>query len=147
MTIIEAKMEGICGICGKKYAAGTRIVKDTKTNKWAEADCKFPDHARNKYNANSTNRPNDGTASKSRDSFSVPDPYHDDAAPDAELEARVAKRLKRAKGIVDAEFPDAKGYADYLSMVAEIAHELFAEAASMSIQKAKEHNLQWIAKR
>ena len=47
VRIIEAKMEGICGICGKPYKIGTRILKDTKTGKWVEADCYFPSHKRN----------------------------------------------------------------------------------------------------
>ena len=68
-------------------------------------------------------------------------------ADEAMLEAKVAKRLHRAREIVDREFPDAKGYSDYMSMVAEIAHQLFAEAASLSIQSAKERNMQQIVKR
>ena len=40
-------MEGICGICGKPYKIGTRILKDSKTGKWVEADCFFPSHKRN----------------------------------------------------------------------------------------------------
>ncbi len=47
VKIIQAKMEGICGICGKPYKVGTRILKDPKTGKWVEADCYFPSHKRN----------------------------------------------------------------------------------------------------
>ena len=46
VRIIEAQREGICGICGKPYPAGTRILKDPKTGKWVEADCYFPAHKR-----------------------------------------------------------------------------------------------------
>ena len=45
--IIQTGMEGICGICGKPYKPGTRILKDPKTGKWVEADCYFPSHKRN----------------------------------------------------------------------------------------------------
>ena len=68
-------------------------------------------------------------------------------ADEAAIGLKVAARLRRAREMVDKEFPDAKGYSDYMSMVAEIAHQLFAEAASMSIQSAKERNMQQIAKR
>ena len=47
VKIIQAGREGICGICGKPYKIGTRILKDTKTGKWVEADCYFPSHKRN----------------------------------------------------------------------------------------------------
>ena len=47
VKIIQAGMEGICGICGKPYKPGTRILKDPKTGKWVEADCYFPSHKRN----------------------------------------------------------------------------------------------------
>ena len=66
---------------------------------------------------------------------------------DEAIGTRVQLRLKHAREIVDKEFPDAKGYSDYMGMVAEIAHQLFAEAASLSIQSAKERNMQQIAKR
>ena len=68
-------------------------------------------------------------------------------ADEAAIGLKVAARLRRAREMVDKEFPDAKGYSDYMSMVAEIAHQLFAEAASLSIQSAKERNMQQIAKR
>ena len=50
VKIIEAGMPGTCGLCSKEYAAGTRILKDPKTNKWVEADCYFPSHTRNNAN-------------------------------------------------------------------------------------------------
>ena len=53
MTIITSKMAGKCGICGKQYPEGTRITKDTKTNKWVEADCLWPSKKRD-ANANPT---------------------------------------------------------------------------------------------
>jgi hypothetical protein len=68
-------------------------------------------------------------------------------ADDAAIGIRVQARLKRAREMVDKEFPDAKGYSDYMNMVAEIAHQLFAESASQSIQQAKERNMQNIGKR
>ena len=49
VKVIEAKMQGTCGICRKTYTEGTRIAKDSKTGKWVEANCLWPD----KVNANS----------------------------------------------------------------------------------------------
>ena len=68
-------------------------------------------------------------------------------ADEAAIGLKVAARLRRARDMVDKEFPDAKGYSDYMGMVAEIAHQLFAEAASLSIQSAKERNMQQIGRR
>lgn len=47
IKIIQAGMEGTCGICGRKYEEKTRILKDQNTGKWVEADCYFPSHKRN----------------------------------------------------------------------------------------------------
>ena len=135
-TIIQAKMEGKCSKCGKSYPTGTRIAKDAE-GRWAEADCLWPSHKGAKpTNANPTHEPRQTGSGNSAWSPA-----------DEAIGTRVQLRLKRAREIVDKEFPDAKGYSDYMSMVAEIAHQLFAEAASLSIQSAKERNMQQIAKR
>ena len=140
-TIIQAKMQGKCGKCGKTYSIGTRIAKDAE-GRWAEADCLWPSHKGAKptdANPPLTPQPRQTKEDSGSSTWSPAD--------EAAIGLKVAARLKRAREMVDKQFPDAKGYSDYMAMVAEIAHQLFAEAASMSIQSAKERNMQQIAKR
>ena len=46
IQVIQAQKEGVCPICKKAYPQGTRIVKDARTGKWAEADCVWPSKAK-----------------------------------------------------------------------------------------------------
>lgn len=60
-----------------------------------------------------------------------------DKALETALDEKAARRLKRAKAIVDKEFPEAKDFADYVNMVSEVDHQLYGEEASLQIAKSR----------
>ena len=126
-TIIEARKPGTCGICHRRYEPGRRILRDEELG-WVEADCKFPKRANT-----SPSSPRGGDTKPEANSVI-----------EREIQARVETRLNRAKEIVDERFPDAHNYSDYLNMITEISHQLFAESTSERIQSAKERNIRAI---
>ena len=126
-TIIEARKPGTCGICHQRYEPGRRILRDEELG-WVEADCKFPKRANT-----SPSSPRGGDTKPEANSVI-----------EREIQARVETRLNRAKEIVDERFPDAHNYSDYLNMITEISHQLFAESTSERIQSAKERNIKAI---
>jgi hypothetical protein len=127
-TVIKAEQEGKCGICGLQYPIGTRIAQDRKTGRWAMADCIWP-------KAFKTNSSNKGPAA-TRTSLAV-----EAQALDADIGATVAKRLTAAKEIVYKSLPNLDLHEGYPVVLAEVLHQLGAEAMSIRIQACKERNL------
>ena len=57
------------------------------------------------------------------------------------IEDIVARRLTRAKAILAKEMPGFEEYSDYMSVLAELLHQLGAEEMSREIQLNKEKNI------
>ena len=116
--IIEAKMEGICGICGKPYEPGTRILKDPKTGKWVEADCYFPAHKRNANPEESHSQSGEITNSNSAP------PVLDEA------EAYARDLMDRAMKMAHEKTPEWEEISEYPYLIATLIQIMHAKLTS-----------------
>ena len=129
VRIIEAKMEGICGICGKPYKIGTRILKDTKTGKWVEADCYFPSHKRNANPERSQSQSGEITNSNS----TLP------ALDEAEAYAR--DLMSRAIKMAHEEMPSWEETSEYPYLISTLIQTMHAKLTSDRISKQEAEKL------
>ena len=119
VKIIEAGMPGACGLCSKEYAAGTRILKDPKTNKWVEADCYFPSHTRNNAYPKAHQTTEEGN-------LSPPTSKGVDALP-AEVKAAAdyaAMLLQAAKDAAHAAAPGWEEMSEYPYLIAVLVQTM-----------------------
>ena len=121
VRIIEAKMEGICGICGKPYKIGTRILKDTKTGKWVEADCYFPSHKRNANPERSQSQSGEITNSNS----TLP------ALDEAEAYAR--DLMDRAMKMAHEKTPEWEEISEYPYLIATLIQTMHGRITNIEI--------------
>ena len=129
VRIIEAKMEGICGICGKPYKIGTRILKDSKTGKWVEADCFFPSHKRNANPERSQSQSGEITNSNS----TLP------ALDEAEAYAR--DLMSRAIKMAHEEMPSWEETSEYPYLISTLIQTMHAKLTSDRISKQEAEKL------
>jgi hypothetical protein len=129
VRIIEAKMEGICGICGKPYKIGTRILKDTKTGKWVEADCYFPSHKRNANPERSQSQSGEITNSNS----TLP------ALDEADIYAR--DLMSRAIKMAHEEMPSWEETSEYPYLISTLIQTMHAKLTSDRISKQEAEKL------
>ena len=127
--IIRAGMEGICGICGKPYKIGTRILKDTKTGKWVEADCYFPSHKRNANPERSQSQSGEITNSNS----TLP------ALDEAEAYAR--DLMSRAIKMAHEEMPSWEETSEYPYLISTLIQTMHAKLTSDRISKQEAEKL------
>ena len=122
-------MEGICGICGKPYKIGTRILKDTKTGKWVEADCYFPSHKRNANPERSQSQSGEITNSNS----TLP------ALDEAEAYAR--DLMSRAIKMAHEEMPSWEETSEYPYLISTLIQTMHAKLTSDRISKQEAEKL------
>ena len=127
--IIQAGREGICGICGKPYKIGTRILKDTKTGKWVEADCYFPSHKRNANPERSQSQSGEITNSNS----TLP------ALDEADIYAR--DLMSRAIKMAHEEMPSWEETSEYPYLIATLIQIMHAKLKSDRISKQEAEKL------
>ena len=151
VKIIQAGMEGICGICGKPYKPGTRILKDPKMGKWVEADCYFPSHKRN---ANPTNASTPPEGAPDR----PPKGGHTDIAcapaeavqSSADINATVEANLDWAIGICRAKLslkPNETLLEKHIILITELCREQHGLTYLNKEQEFKERNMREMDKR
>ena len=114
-------MEGICGICGKPYKIGTRILKDTKTGKWVEADCYFPSHKRNANPERSQSQSGEITNSNS----TLP------ALDEAEAYAR--DLMDRAMKMAHEKTPEWEEISEYPYLIATLIQTMHGRITNIEI--------------
>ena len=119
--IIRAGMEGICGICGKPYKIGTRILKDSKTGKWVEADCFFPSHKRNANPERSQSQSGEITNSNS----TLP------ALDEAEAYAR--DLMDRAMKMAHEKTPEWEEISEYPYLIATLIQTMHGRITNIEI--------------
>ena len=129
VKIIQAGREGICGICGKPYKIGTRILKDTKTGKWVEADCYFPSHKRNANPERSQSQSGEITNSNS----TLP------ALDEAEAYAR--DLMSRAIKMAHEEMPSWEETSEYPYLISTLIQTMHAKLTSDRISKQEAEKL------
>ena len=122
-------MEGICGICGKPYKIGTRILKDSKTGKWVEADCFFPSHKRNANPERSQSQSGEITNSNS----TLP------ALDEAEAYAR--DLMSRAIKMAHEEMPSWEETSEYPYLISTLIQTMHAKLTSDRISKQEAEKL------
>lgn len=130
-----------CTKCGKQ-TKGKRVLFDV--GKLFHADCYFE----KKSNANPSVPKPQITPGKAVPAPSrLTNPQQAGAAKLLErglIKNSVAERLTLARQIVDREFPDMIQTSDYMNLVAETSHQLFAEESMLKIQESKERNIRAI---
>lgn len=108
----KSRYKAKCAKCGKEIPIGTSFLWNKEAKQMFHEFC-----------ANPTERKEAGAQGAAK-------PFNSPNSPDAAAPAplsEVAARLKQARGIVDKEFPDAKDYSDYFTIVGEVMRELYGE--------------------
>ena len=72
------------------------------------------------------------------------DVTHTEQGTALEIKEKIEQRLFDAKHIVLRQFPSGEDYADYLVLISEVVHQIFAEEMAIKIQKNKEWNLSMV---
>ena len=127
--IIQAGMEGICGICGKPYKPGTRILKDSKTGKWVEADCYFPSHKRNANPDGS--QPQSGERAKPNSSPPALD----------EADKYARELMERAIQMAHEKTPEWEGMSEYPYLIATLINVMYGKISGDRIAEQEAEKL------
>ena len=108
--IFKAKFPYTCLLCNKEHPEGTRSLYEGA--KLLAADCKWPDKAGKKIQANPESSKPAAPTKAAETTVGV---------------SKVEGRLILAKQMVKDIIPNAEEYQDYLSMITEIVHQLGSE--------------------
>ena len=138
----DLKWKKTCSICNKEIPMHSQAWWWKEEKKYAHIECYKKDNIKKLANTNSSTNKEGQYQRPSNPNPNKVTPVPNGAALyDKMVGQIVSDRMKKAKALVDEEFPSAKEYADYTSLIVECMHQLFSEEMAIKIQASKEKNI------
>ena len=139
----DLKWKKTCSICNKEIPMHSQAWWWKEEKKYAHIECYKKDNIKKLAKTNSSTNKNEEQSQRPSNPNPNPnkDVTHTEQGTALEIKEKIEQRLFDAKHMVLRQFPSGEDYADYLVLISEVVHQIFAEEMAIKIQASKEKNL------